>query len=451
MTTRQLVYTTLIRVLKDGAYSNIAIDKAIKSEGQLRDNSTGLDKSQKAFITALFYGVLENYIALDYTLKRYVKKGLNTLDIEVLTILRMGFYQLVYFDTVRDSVAVDECVKLTAFARKASAKGFVNAVMRSFIRDGKELALPKNKGTEFYSVKYSCPQWLLEQWTEQYDEQTAIELAKATMGVPPITIRVNTLKTTPEKLIGYLDNRGVKACPHEYMDDCLVLTETGSIDKLPQYKQGLFYVQDVASQLCAKAVCAAPGQTVLDVCSAPGSKAFTIAQHMQNEGELYAFDMYEHKLKLIDENAKRLGITVMKTGMQDATQFNDKIPMADRVLCDVPCSGLGIIRRKPEIKYKDPADFLGLPALQYSILENCSRYVKVGGYLIYSTCTTNKNENEEVVRKFIHKNNSFQPLQLSVILDKIKSDNDFFVTLMPHIDNCDGFFIAAFERTGTDD
>lgn len=440
MTTRQLSYTTLMRVFKDGAYSNIAIDKAIKL--------ANLDKTDAAFATALFYGVLENTIALDYTLTGYVTKGLKSLDLEILTILRMGIYQLVYLDSVPDSAAVDECVKLSAYARKASAKGVINAILRNFIRDEKQLKMPNidNEPLLYYSILYSCPQWLFSMWSKQYDIDTAIELAKATMSCPPLTIRVNTLKTTPQKLIGYLLNRGVTAVPHEYMENCLVLTGSGSIDRLPQYKQGLFYVQDVASQLCTKVVNAKPNQTVLDICSAPGSKAFTIAQHMQNQGELYAFDLFPHKLKLITDNAKRLGITIIKTALQDGGVFSEEIPQADRVLCDVPCSGLGIIRRKPEIKHKNPNDFDALPSLQLKILCNASRYVKCGGYLIYSTCTTNKKENEQVVNTFLEKNICFKPLQLSKILDKIEVDTTFYTTLMPHKNNCDGFFIAALER-----
>lgn len=440
MTNRQLCYQTLLRVHKDKAYSNLAIDQAIKQQG--------IDKSQAAFVTALFYGVLERAITLDYVISGYVKKGVSSLDDEILVILRLGIYQLLYMDSVPDNAAVDESVKLTAYARKASAKGMVNAIMRSFIRDGKSVKLPPIEKDKLlhYSIKYSCPIWLLKQWQDQYSLDTAIELASASIDAPPLTIRVNTLKTTSEKLIGYLANRGVKAIPHEYMEDCLVLTESGSIDKLPQYKQGLFYVQDVASQLCAKALNAKPNQTVLDICSAPGSKAFTVAQYMQNEGELFAFDLHEHKLKLISDNAKRLGITIIKTATQDGAVFNEDIKPADRVLCDVPCSGLGIIRRKPEIKYKAENNFHDLPALQLSILSNASRYVKQGGYLIYSTCTTNKAENEQVATEFLNKNNSFKPLQLSKILDKMDISNDFFITLMPHTHNCDGFFIAGFQK-----
>lgn len=437
---RQIAYDTLLRVLYDGAYSNIAIDKAIKENG--------LDKSQAAFTSALFYGVLEASPKLDYAISHYLKKKITTLDKEVLVILRIGFYQLLSMNSVPDNAAVDESVKLCMYARKTSAKGFVNAVLRSFLRDEKKIVLPDIKKDKWlhYSIEYSCPKWLLELWYEQYDEETAIALAKASLDRPPLTIRVNTLKTTADKLIGYLENRGVKAVKHDTLEDCLVIEHSGAIDKLPQYKQGLFYVQDVASQICAKVVDAKENQTVIDMCSAPGSKSFTIAQGMNNEGEIYAFDLFEHKLKLINDSAKRLGISIIHTAIQDGTQMNGDIKKVDRVLCDVPCSGLGIIRRKPEIKYKSPQDLSGLPEIQYAILSNASKYVKDGGYLIYSTCTVNKKENDEVVNKFLAENILFKPLQLSEKLDKMISKENFSITLFPHKHNCDGFFIAAFEK-----
>lgn len=439
-TERQIAYDSLLRVETEGAYSNIAIDKMLQA--------SQLDKAQCAFTTAIFYGVLETKIQLDYAIQTYIKKKLSSLDIQVLTILRMGFYQLIYMDKVPDNAAVNECVKLVAYARKASAKGLVNAVLRSFIRDGKQIQLPNKQENEvlYYSIKYACPQWLFLQWKTQYDLNTAIELAKASLNRPPLTVRVNTLKTTPDKLIGYLENRGVKAYKHAYLENCLVLEQTGSIDRLPQYRQGLFHVQDVASQICAEVLRAKPGDTVIDMCSAPGSKAFTIAQHMNNEGKIYAFDLYEHKCKLIEDNAKRLGIGIIQASIQDATQFNPLQEKADCVLCDVPCSGLGIVRRKPEIKYKNEQDLADLPQIQFDILLNASKYVKKGGILVYSTCTTNVKENIEVVNRFLENNNLFKPLQLSQNFGKIKGSNNFAVTLFPHIHQCDGFFIAALRK-----
>lgn len=443
-TSRQSAYDTLLAVCKDGAYSNIALDKNLTEDK--------LDAQAKSFATALFYGVLERRITLDYILVKYSKKPVNKLDKEVLAVLEMGIYQLLYMDSVPDNAAVDESVKLVAYARKASAKPFVNAVLRGFIRDKKEYKLPDIKSDKLthYSVKYSCPKWLFAQWESQYNLETAIELAASSLERPPLTVRVNTLKTTAEKLIGYLENRGVKATAHRYLENCLLLEDTGSIEKSPQYRQGLFYVQDAASQLCVKALNPSAGQVVLDICSAPGSKAFTMAQMMGNEGEIYAFDLYEHKLKLITDSAKRLGISIIKTALQDGAIKNDSIKQADRVLCDVPCSGLGIIRRKPEIKYKNEADFKDLPEIQYKILENAARYVKSGGCLVYSTCTTNKKENEEVANKFLSQNISFKPLQLSVNFGNIEGNESHMVTLLPHKNECDGFFIAAFQRCGDD-
>lgn len=440
-TSRQTAYDTLLSVFKNKAYSNIALNKT------LAENK--LENKDKTFATALFYGVLERKITLDYILKKYSKKRINKLDKEVLIILEMGIYQLLYMDSVPDSAAVNECVKLVSYARKASAKPFINAVLRGFIRDKKEFILPdiKQDKLSYYSIKYSCPKWLFSQWEEQYDIDTAIELSKASLKRPPLTVRVNTLKTTTDKLINYLDNRGVKAKKHDYLEDCLFLEDTGSIEKLPQYKQGLFYVQDASSQLCVKALNPSKNQTVLDICSAPGSKSFTMAQYMQNQGEIYAFDLYEHKLKLIKDSAKRLGISIIKTAIQDGAVKNDNIKKADCILCDVPCSGLGIIRRKPEIKYKELKDFDDLPQIQYSILQNASSYVKNGGHLVYSTCTTNKKENEEVINKFLTKNISFKPLQLPLNVSKI-DDIGSNITLLPHINNSDGFFIAAFVKTG---
>lgn len=439
---RQATYDTLVAVLKDKAYSNIALDSTL--------TQSELSQQDKSFAAAIFYGVLERKITLEYILQKYSKKPIAKLDLEVSTILLMGLYQLLYMSGVPDNSAVDEAVKLTAYARKASAKPFVNAVLRGFIRDKKELVLPditKDKALHC-SILYSCPKWLFMQWVKQYDMETAIELSKASLERPPLTVRVNTLKTTTEKLIGFLNNRGVKAFLHEYLEDCLLLEDTGSIEKLAQYRQGLFHVQDAASQLCIEALDPKPNQTVLDICAAPGSKSFTIAQHMQNQGEIFAFDLYEHKLDLIKTSAKRLGISIIKTAMQDGARKNDSIPLADRVLCDVPCSGLGIIRRKPEIKYKDEAEFSELPAIQLAILQNSSNYVKKGGYLIYSTCTTNKAENEEVANKFLFQNNLFKELQLPEKISKIEGNGNNMITLLPHKNACDGFFIAAFVRTG---
>ncbi|MEG2429039.1 MAG: SAM-dependent methyltransferase [Oscillospiraceae bacterium] len=276
--------------------------------------------------------------------------------------------------------------------------------------------------------------------------ENAVEFAKAGLISPPLTIRVNTLKTTSDKLIGYLLNKGINAKKHPLLSECLILTQSGSIDKSPQYRQGLFYVQDIASQLCAMELAVSKGDTVLDICSAPGSKAFTIAQEMENDGVIYAFDLFEHKLKLIEQSAKRLDISIIKTAIQDGSIFNKEILLADKVLCDVPCSGLGIIRRKPEIKYKTYDEIADLPEIQFAILQNSSKYVKSGGTIIYSTCTLNKHENQEIVMKFLENNSDFSIGTLSETVNNIANIDNGFATFFPseNGDNggSDGFFIA---------
>lgn len=436
---RQLVYDLLMRVFYQDAYSNIAFDQAVREAELTRENAS--------FASALFYGVLERSIGLDASIARYLKKGISSLDKEVLVILRMGFYQLCFLDSVPDSAAVDETVRLAAYARKTSAKGLVNAVLRSFIRDGKKLSLPETGDLlSNWSIRYSCPRWILERMTRQYGESRAEGYARASLGRPPLYVRVNTLKTTPDKLIGWLEARGIAARRHEWLENCLLLEDTGSIDRIPQYRQGLFHVQDISSQLAVAALSPRPGGVMLDICSAPGSKSFTAAQYMENQGQIFAFDLYEQKLRRIREGAKRLGITLLEAAKRDGANPDGPLPAADCILCDVPCSGLGVIRRKPEIKYKPPQGLEGLPEIQYRILQNAAAALRPGGRLVYSTCTLNQEENEGIILRFLSQNNSFKPLQLPHIFSKIETIGNSMLTLFPEETGGDGFFIALLER-----
>lgn len=439
-TSRQLVYDTLLRVTAEDAYSNLAFSQeAAKS---------ALSKEETAFAAALFYGTLERAITLDHALSPYLKKGVSSLDREILLILRMGLYQLCFMDGVPESAAVNESVKLTEYARKKSAKGLVNALLRNFIRNGKQIAIPADpQSVSEMAVAYSCPEWLLRLWCAQYGEAAAKGIAAASLGRPPIALRVNTTKTTKEELTRLLRESGVTVTPHTWLDNCLLVSGTGGIDSLPAFREGLFHIQDVSSQICAAAVGAQPGERVLDCCSAPGSKSFTIAEHMQNRGQILACDLYPHRLRLIEESAGRLGLTVLRTAVQDGTQPVSDGELFDRILCDVPCSGLGVIRRKPEIKEKAAGSLDTLPPIQLSILRNASKRLKPGGRLVYSTCTLNRKENERVVERFLQENNSFKPLQLSQIFDKIKDKNALGTTFFPGDWDGDGFYIAILEKT----
>ena len=439
-TARQLALDVLCRVELEGAYSAIAFDRTAKK--------SGLSERDVSFAAAVFYGVLERRITLDFMLSPYLKKRISSLDCAVRNILRMGAYELCYMDAAPDRAAVNEAVSLARYAKKSSAGSLVNAVLRSLIRDGKPLKLPDRKADpmRYLSVKYGCPEWIVGQWTAQYGEENAEGLAESSVSRPPLYARVNTLKTSADALAALLREQGVQAEKHPWLENCLILSKTGSIEAIPAYRDGLFYIQDLSSQLCAQALSARPGDTVLDICAAPGSKSFTAAQMMENSGKILAFDLYEHKCRLIADGAKRLGISIIKTAIRDGANDCGELPMADRILCDVPCSGLGILRRKPEIRFKAEEELSGLPALQYRILENAARFLKPGGTLIYSTCTTNREENEKVVERFLSENSWAAPLQFTGGFDTIETIGNFMATLLPHKTGSDGFFFASMTK-----
>lgn len=430
---RQIAFEVLIKMHRNDAYSNIELDSALKN--------SGLDKRDCALVCALVYGVTERLITIDYNIEKHLTGRINKLKPEVLVILRLGAYQILFSDKIPNSAAVNESVKLAKNNRCAFAAGLCNAVLRAIGKSG--LLLPDDKDmTEYLSVKYSFPRWLCEMWQDTYGEENAEGVMRTAAEKPPIYIKVNNLKTTSDELINIFKDEGVTAEPVKGFDSALQISDTGDIEKLSSYKNGLFHVQDLASQLCAKALEAKENMTVFDVCSAPGGKAFTVAEHMNNKGIIKAFDIHEHRVKLINNGAKRLGISIIEGKTGDAEQYDSSNGLADRVLCDVPCSGLGIVRRKPEIRYKEKILIDKLPLLQYRILENASNYVKTSGRLIYSTCTLNPVENEEVCKKFLQNHKEFKLVQP---LNDINS-TDGYITLMPHIHGTDGFFIAAFER-----
>lgn len=430
---RQIAFEVLIKMHRNDAYSNIEIDSALKN--------SGLDKRDCALVSALVYGVTERLITIDYNIKKHLTGKISKLKPEVLVILRLGAYQILFSDKIPNSAAVNESVKLAKNNRCAFAAGLCNAVLRAVGKSG--LLLPDNSDKiKYLSVKYSFPRWLCEMWQDAYGEENAEGIMKTAAEKPPIYIKVNNLKTTLDELINIFKDEGVTAEPVKGFDSALQISDTGDIEKLSSYKNGFFHVQDLASQLCAKALEAKENMTVFDVCSAPGGKAFTVAEHMNNKGIIKAFDIHEHRVKLINNGAERLGISIIEGRTGDAEQYDSSNGLADRVLCDVPCSGLGIVRRKPEIRYKEKILIDKLPLLQYRILENASNYVKTSGRLIYSTCTLNPAENEEVCKKFLQNHKEFKQVQP---LNDINS-TDGYITLMPHIHGTDGFFIAAFER-----
>ena len=439
--TRAVAFRVLLKIEQDGAYSNIALNHAIR-ENRL----SGVDS---AFVSALVYGVLERQITLDYIIKQYSKIPLRKIETKTKIILRMGVYQLLFMDRVPDSAAVNESVELAKKLRLQKSSGFINGILRGITRAEVPYTLPgeKNK-TEYFSVKYSVPRELVTLWTESYGEANAVSLFESLSGRPGIYIRVNTLKTDREALKAELESGGVVCETVPALENALEISHTGAVEKLPAYKKGLFHVQDISSQLCVDALSPKPGDIMLDVCSAPGGKGFTAAQYMRNRGRIFSCDLYEHKLKLINAGAKRLGIDIIVTSVRDGAQ-GLPLPAADRILCDVPCSGLGILSRKPEIRAKKDLITSGLPELQYKILCQSARSLACGGTLVYSTCTLNPAENGENVRRFLAEHPDFhgKALELPRGVSRAIEENDYELTLMPHTAGCDGFYFAALAKS----
>ena len=440
MNTRNVAFNILLDIEENGAYSALALNQSIKKNN--------LNRLDSAFVSALVYGVLERQLTLDYIIKQYSKIPLRKIETKTKVILRLGILQLLFMDKVPESAAVNESVNLAKKHKLQKSSGFINGILRSITRAEEKYKLP-NKNTDFdyyLSVKYSCPQDIIKMWRKAYGDDVALGLLESLCGRPSLIARVNTIKTTADKLIEELKSEGVTAEKSEIIENAITLNHTGSIENLDAFKEGKLYIQDTASQLCVKALNPQPNDLVYDVCSAPGGKAITSAQYMKNRGKIYAFDIYDHKLKLIDSTAKRLGINCIDTAIRNAQTDNEEMLLADKVLCDVPCSGLGILSRKPEIRYKKDLISEQLPKLQYDILCNSSRLMAVGGTLIYSTCTLNPAENQENAEKFLQEHSNFEPLKLNLGLAHCISEGENMLTLFPHFHSTDGFFISAFRR-----
>lgn len=435
---RQLAFEILNKIFRNKAYSNLEIDSKL--------SKCNLDGKNKSLLTAIVYGVLERKLTLDYVLQLYLKQPIKKLKPEVLAILRMGSYQILYMDKIPNSAAINESVNLTKKNGCKFASGLVNAVLRKVAQNGVKYPEYNENKIKYYSVRYSCPTDLVKLWIKSYGEENAKEVMESSLGSVPVVIRVNTLKTTTEELYKKLVDKGLNAEVCNEVNNAIVIDKCGSIESLTEYNEGLFHVQDVASQICCKVLDAKEGETVFDMCAAPGGKSFTIAENMKNKGNLYSFDLYDSRVNIIKNGAKRLGISILNSKVADASERNKLLGLADKVLCDVPCSGLGIIRRKPEIRYKKIENIDNLNDIQYHILNNASQYVKTGGTLVYSTCSLNPKENELISKRFLEENPNFKSDCVKFDL-KTYDNNMNFITLMPHINNSDGFYISKFIRT----
>ncbi len=423
----------LIYKLEKNAYSNIVLANF---------KNSSLSEKDKRFITRLFYGVIERRLTLESVVQKYVSKPINKLDIEVKITLMLGVYQLLYVDSINDSTAVNESVKLIKELKKTSASGMVNAVLRSFIRDNK--AIPN---IAELSVKYSCPKELIDRISLGYGKEKCESLLEASLKPSKTILRVNTTKIATDSLASILAEKGVKVEKIPFLQNALYVEGLRGIDSEENYLLGYYHAQDISSQLCAMAVNPNENDVVIDTCSAPGGKTFTMSQLMNNSGMIYACELHEKRAKLVESGAMRLGLSNITTRVGDARRI-EGLPLADKVLCDVPCSGYGVIRNKPEIKYKPLSDSDNLPALQLDILTSASKWVKSGGLIVYSTCTVNKKENEDVVNAFLKQNSDFYGESFSDEMARIDDcfKDSFMTAVFPTSFDCDGFFISRLRR-----
>ena len=409
---RKTAVKVLVKIEKEGTYSNLAVAEALKnSELNLQD---------KSLATAIIYGVLDRKITLDYILSKFLKTHINKTEPFTLMVLRSALYQIKYMDKIPESAAVNEAVKIMKSSKFSRNAGFVNGVLRSVLRT--DVEIPKGDSAEDLSVRYSCPLWIVESFLKDYGLADTKALLEESLKPAPTVLRINTVKAD----ISEIEKE------YEIKENSIELTKGIDISNSELYKKGLVYAQDYASQRAVEILSPKSGDRVLDVCSAPGGKAFTMANLMGNKGEIIACDLYPHRVELIERTAKRLGLDIIKTAVADATRYNPKLGEFDCVLCDVPCSGLGVIRRKPEIKYNALPCLEELKNIQLSILRNAVKYLKKGGKLLYSTCTLRREENEKLVISFQKEYND---------LCKVYEH-----TFMPHKDGTDGFYCALFEK-----
>ncbi len=433
MNVRECAYKILSESERSEKYISLALDSFISSHG-----ITGDDRS---FLSVLVYGVTERRISLDYLISAFSGRKISSLDKEVLTLLRLGMYQILYLDKIPNSAAANETVKL-ASRYAVRSKNFINALLRRLCREKDSLPYPTDP-IERLSVIYSLPKELCLHFKKDYPDRYE-EIISLANSRPRLTLTVNTLKTTREELACEIED-SCEFC--ENSEKGLRLTSNLPVSQFAPLIDGRCFVQDEASQIAASSLGAKEGDTVIDVCSCPGGKAFFAAISMNNKGKIYCFDLHKSKLSLIENEAKKLGIDILDVSCHDSSSpREDLIGKADKVICDVPCSGFGVIAKKPEIRYKSLSDLSELDKIQGAILSASARYVKEGGTLIYSTCTLRKAENEERIFDFLKNNKNFELSPFKV--GNISAENGF-ITLFPSEKGTDGFFIAKLKMIGS--
>ena len=437
---RDTAVNALVVWEREHTYSNIMLDTVLAG--------ASLSGEDKSLATRLIYGVIERLLTLDWVLQKYCRRPLKTCHPVVRAILRVGAYQLLFMEKIPAPAAVNEAVLSAKRLKQAGAAGFINGVLRTVSVDGTSKLRSLTTDLKGQSVRHSVPLELLTAWKKAYGPETAVALAVSANEAPPAVIRVNTLVTTVKEVKNYLDRHGVTCFAIEGLDAALRLSDAAVAKAV--LPSSWYYFQDAASQYACAALDPQSGETIMDVCAAPGGKSFTTAMCMNNQGRVTSCDIYKEKVATIQKRAEEYGITVVDAVLRNAaeTPKEDEIGVFDRVICDVPCSGYGVVRRKPEIRYKSPEEFADLPELQYRILCESAKLVKDGGVLQYSTCTLRPEENEQVVMRFLKEHPEFSPriLPIPAVFEMTGDEPSYYVTLMPHRHQTDGFFVASMRK-----
>lgn len=447
MNPRKGAYRVLSKVLYEETYSNIALNEEIK-RGDYGDKDLNL-------LTELVYGTVEKLMTLNYGIDHFSKVPTKKMDNATRLILQLGAYQVLFLDRVPDFAIANEAGKL-AKVYASRSKGFINGVLRNMIRRKEEIPWPKKEKDfiEYLSVTYSYPKWLVQELLRFYSKDFTEELFAASSKNPPLYFRVNTLKINKEQLMEYMKEQGLEVEQSPLIAEALKVRGLKNITDFKPLKEGWVHIQDLSSMLVAKSLAPKPGEVVMDLCSAPGGKTTHIAQLMDNQGTVIARDIFSHKLQLIQAHSKRLGIDMIQTQKFSGEKLDEEyIGKADRVLVDAPCSGLGVLRRKPEIKYRLQKESLAeLQKLQRTILENASKYVRPGGVLVYSTCTLHPMENQGITDKFLETHQDFMPVDLKIERKtEFQQEPNLFtkageISVFPNKHEMDGFYIRKFQK-----
>lgn len=435
---RAVALKILLDAEKNATFSNIALDRAL--------DDSSLSASDRGLLSAMVLGVIERRLTLDAVIDSFAAEP-KKIERDARVLLRLGIYQIAFLDKIPDHAAVNETVALAP----RRLRGFINAILRSYLRarergEGEKM-FPKKEddAVGYLSLKYSFPREICERFCEIYGFERTEAILEIYNRAPAMTLRINTLKIGRAEYARLLDGQGIEYTLSENLGDGLKVKGV-AFYALPGANEGYFFIQDEASQICVEALGACEGERVIDVCSCPGSKSFGTAIRMKNTGEIFSFDLHKSKLSLIETGAERLGIDIISASERDGRKPCESLfGQADRVLCDVPCSGIGVIAKKPEIRYKSLSEFERLPEIQYSILSASASYVKVGGILVYSTCTVLPEENFGNVARFLSEHDEFEAVEFSV---GNKTSTGGMLSLSPDRDGTDGFFIAKMRRRG---